>query len=110
MRSETTRRAAVQALDKLANGSSVPYLLVALRDPQGDVAFGAHRILVGLVPELGPVLPRAAFNTQQEQVAEAGAQWWPKHLQDLEEARWQAYRRRMDEEQRQMMQKMKLAK
>ena len=91
MRSETTRRAAIQALDKLADGSSVPYLLVALRDPQGDVAFGAHRILARLVPELGPLLPRAAFNVKQEQVAEAGAQWWPKHLQDAEEARYKAY-------------------
>jgi hypothetical protein len=110
MRSETTRRAAVQALDKLADQSSVPYLLVALRDPQGDVAFGAHRILARLVPELGPVLLRTAFDAKQEQVAEVGAQWWAKHLQDAEEARRQAYYRLLDEKQRQMMEKMKLAK
>ncbi len=110
MRSETTRRAAIQALGKLADESSVPYLLVALRDPQGDVAFGAHQILARLVSELGPVLPRSAFDARQEQVAEVGAQWWPKHLQGLEEARWQTYRRQMDEQQRQLMEKMKLAK
>ncbi len=110
MHSETTRRSAIQALDELADESSVPYLLVALRDPQGDIAFGAQRILAHLVPELGPVLSRSAFDAKQEQVAEAGAQWWPKHLQDLEEAGWQTYRRQMDEQQRQIMEKMKLAK
>ena len=110
MHSETTRRSAIQVLGKLADESSVPYLLVALRDPQGDVAFGAHQILARLIPELGPVLSRSAFDARQAQVAEAGAQWWPKHLQGLEEARWQTYQRQMDEEQRQLMQKMKLEK
>ena len=110
MRSETTRRAAIQALDKLASESSVPYLLIALCDPQVDVAFGAHSILARLVPELGPILPRSAFDARRGQIAEAGAQWWPKHLQALEEARWQTYQRQMDEEQRQLMEKMKLAK
>ncbi len=110
MRNETTRRAAIQALGKLADQSSVPYLLVALRDPQSDVAFGAHQILARLVPELGPSLSRSAFNARQEQVAEVGAQWWPKHLQGLEEARWQTYRHQMNEEQRQLMEKMNLAK
>ena len=109
MRSETTRRVAIQALGKLADESSVPYLLVALRDPQIDVAFGAHQILARLVPELGSVLSRSAFDARQEQVAEAGAQWWPKHLQELEEARWQTYQRQLDEQQRQLMEKMKLA-
>jgi len=110
MRSQYTRLAAVEALNKLADASSVPYLIIALRDPNGDVAYGAHHVLARLVPALGPYLPRATFDASRDQLAEAGVAWWVKHLQDAEEARWQAYRRQMDEQQRQMMEKMKLAK
>jgi len=86
MRNEATRRAAIEALDKLADQSSVPYLIIALRDPQGDVAYGAHQILARLVPELGPSLPRAAFDTSCDQLADAGVKWWIKHLTDAEKA------------------------
>jgi len=87
MRSQYTRLAAVEALNKLADGSSVPYLIIALRDPNGDVAYGAHHILARLVPALGPYLPRSTFDTSRDQLAEAGVKWWVKHLQDAEEAR-----------------------
>ena len=87
MRYESTRRTAIAALGKLADQSSVPYLLIALRDPQLDVAWGAHRILARLVPALGPAQERAIFNTNREQVAEAGAKWWSQHLRDAETAR-----------------------
>jgi len=87
MRSQYTRLAAVEALNKLADGSSVPYLIIALRDPNGDVAYGAHHVLARLVPALGPYLPRSTFDTSRDQLAEAGVKWWVKHLQDAEQAR-----------------------
>jgi len=87
MRSQYTRLAAVEALNKLADGSSVPYLIIALRDPNGDVAYGAHHVLSRLVPSLGPYLPRATFDASRDQLAEAGVKWWIKHLQDAEDAR-----------------------
>ena len=94
MRDQTTRRAAVQALNKLADQSSVPYLIIALRDPQLDVAYGAHRILARLVPALGPFQPRATFDASRDQIAEAGVAWWSKHLQDAEEARLPEFMRK----------------
>jgi len=87
MRSQYTRLAAVEALNKLADGSSVPYLIIALRDPNGDVAYGAHHVLARLVPALGPYLERATFDVSRAKLAEAGVAWWVKHLQDAEEAR-----------------------
>jgi len=91
MRSQYTRLAAVEALNKLADTSSVPYLIIALRDPNGDVAYGAHHVLARLVPALGPYLPRATFDAKRDQLAEAGVKWWVKHLQDAEDARYKTY-------------------
>jgi len=91
MRSQYTRLAAVEALNKLADQSSVPYLLIALRDPNGDVAYGAHHVLARLVPALGPYLERAAFDASRAKLADAGVAWWVKHLQDAEEARSKTY-------------------
>jgi len=87
MRSQYTRLAAVEALNKLADQSSVPYLIIALRDPNGDVAYGAHHVLARLVPALGPYLPRATFDASRAKLADTGVAWWIKHLQDAEEAR-----------------------
>jgi len=87
MRSQYTRLAAVAALNKLADQSSVPYLIIALRDPNGDVAYGAHHVLARLVPALGPYLERATFDASRAKLAEAGVAWWVKHLQDAEDAR-----------------------
>lgn len=87
MRSQYTRRAAIHAFNKLADQSSVPYLIIALRDPQGDVAYGVHRVLARLVPALGPTLPRETFDASRDKIADAGVAWWVKHLQDAEKAR-----------------------
>ncbi len=84
MRSEFTRGAAIKALDKLANESSIPYLLIAQYDPKPDIAFGAYKSLRRLIPTLGGAKARNLFEAQREALAQEGFDWWAKHLQDAE--------------------------
>jgi len=84
MRSEFTRDAAIKALDKLADQSSIPYLLLAQYDPKPDIAFGAYKTLHRLIPELGPAKLRGTFDAGRETLAQQGFDWWTKSLVDAE--------------------------
>lgn len=82
MRSEFTRGAAIKALDKLADQSSIPYLLLAQYDPKPDIAFGAYQTLHRLIPELGAAKTRASFDAGRDALAQEGLDWWVKSLRD----------------------------
>lgn len=87
MRSESTRSAAIKALSKLADQSSIPYLLIAQYDPKPDIAYGAYKTLHRLIPSLGQTKERALFEAQREALVQEGFDWWVKHLQEAETKR-----------------------
>ena len=79
MRSEITRRAAMRRLQQFADQSSVPYLLIALYDPQPEIAYDAYTLLHRLVPDLGAA---TASQWKNERVAQTKVafNWWQQHL------------------------------
>ena len=83
MRSEFTRQAAIRGLSQFADASSIPYLLIALYDPQPEIAYGAYTILHRLVPDLGAATP-TKWKIEREAQTKAAFDWWQKHLLDAE--------------------------
>ena len=83
MLSETTRRAAARGLEQFADASSIPYLLIALYDPQPDISFSAYTSLRRLLPELGAT-SRAQWNASHQAQTKAAFDWWQKHLLEAE--------------------------
>ena len=79
MKSEITRRAAMRGLQQFADQSSVPYLLIALYDPQPEIAYDAYTLLHRLVPDLGAA---SASQWKNERAAQTKAafDWWQQHL------------------------------
>ncbi len=83
MKSEITRRAAIRGLGQFADQSSIPYLLIALYDPQPEIAYGAYTILHHLVPDLGAA-SASKWKNEREVQAKLAFDWWQKHLIDAE--------------------------
>ncbi len=83
MKSEITRRAAMRGLEQFADQSSIPYLLIALYDPQPEIAFNAYTILHRLVPDLG-VATVNKWKTEQAMQTKMAFDWWQKYLSDAE--------------------------
>lgn len=83
MKSEITRRAAIRGLQQFADQSSVPYLLIALYDPQPEIAFDAYTILHRLVPDLGAA-SAGQWRTERAAQTKAAFDWWQQHLLDAD--------------------------
>ena len=83
MKSETTRRAAIRGLEQFADQSSIPYLLIALYDPQPKIAFDAYTLLHRLVPDLGAA-SADKWKTEQAMQTKMAFDWWQKYLSDAE--------------------------
>jgi hypothetical protein len=83
--SEFTRINAASTLNEngLANESSIPYLIMGLKDPepQGEVAYISHRLLHRFVPALGPPKDRSTFLKSDRQTEiRAVEAWWSGKL------------------------------
>ncbi len=83
MRSEFTRQEAIRGLQQFADASSIPYLLIALYDPQPEIAYGAYTLLHRLVPDLEAASANKWKNERAAQT-KAAFDWWQKHLLDAE--------------------------
>lgn len=77
-----TRRAALMHLQKLADRSSIPYLLLACEDPDFDVAYGAYQLLGTLLPEVGAPVIRKTFESERAKALEPFYAWWQDELLD----------------------------
>ncbi len=82
--SEWVRYRAATTLNqkRLADKSSIPYLIKALNDPgiQGQTAYLAHRMLHALVPVLGSPKDRNSFMASDRSIEIQAAQaWWESH-------------------------------
>lgn len=84
MRSEITRRAAARGLEQFADQSSIPYLLIALYDPQPEIAFSAYTTLHRIVPALGAAVSRTRWEKEREAQTKLAFDWWQQHLRDAE--------------------------
>ena len=70
------RRKAMVLLQKRADASSIPYLIMALRDPDQEVAYSAYRkvnLLAGLTTT---VQTAAQFSAKQKELADTIMEWW----------------------------------
>lgn len=83
MKSEFTRQEAIRGLGQFADQSSVPYLLIALYDPQPEIAYSAYTLLHRLVPDLGAATP-SKWRNEREAQTRLAFDWWQKHLLDAE--------------------------
>ena len=78
-KSKFTRRIAAQALNKWADGSSVPYLIVALYDPDHEAGWNSYLALRRFAREL-PNISRTQFEAQREVHSKAATQLWRDYL------------------------------
>lgn len=81
-----TRQAAMTKLETLADAASVPYLALALQDPDSGVAYGAYKTLHRLIPTLGTAKDKAVFGANRAGESQPIYDWWKdellgKHLQ-----------------------------
>jgi hypothetical protein len=84
-RSDITRINAIFALgdNKLADKSSIPFLMVALHDPepQGAVSYTAYCILHRLIATLGPPKDHETYlNSLRDEEIKAIEVWWVDEL------------------------------
>ena len=76
------RRKAMALLQKRADGSSIPYLIMALRDPDQEVAYSAYQ-KVNPLAALTPMVQTAAqFNAKQRELADTLLEWWHTKYDD----------------------------
>ena len=76
----TTRLKSVSLLTSEANRKSIPFLVLALQDPDNDVAFEAYKILHRLIPVLGLVKDAAFFNANRGVASQPVYDWWRDEL------------------------------
>lgn len=81
-----TRRVVAVKLSQTGNASSVPYLILALQDPDTEVAFTAYKTLHRLIPALGVPKTREDFDAYPAVMSQPVYAWWQdellgKHLQ-----------------------------
>lgn len=75
-----TRQEAVTALEKNADNSSIPYLILALIDPDTKVAYDAYTTLYRLIPALGTAKSQKEFDDNQEAATHPIYLWWEDEL------------------------------
>jgi len=78
--SEYTRRNAVGALRDIGDKSSIPYLMLALRDPQDDIAYNAYATLNRLLPRLGNLKTTIEFDAHRILLCAPYYAWWRREL------------------------------
>jgi len=74
------RRQAADALQKAADASSIPYLLLALHDPDDEVSFLAYRTLHRLIATMTPPTARPLFEAKREVYTQELFDWWRDEL------------------------------
>lgn len=74
------RRKTVAILEKRADRSSIPYLILALIDPDGTIAYRAYVTLHRLIPALGAAKSREYFETNREPAIRPIYIWWEDEL------------------------------
>ena len=80
-----TRRAAVARLAHIGDASCIPYLILALQDPDAQqpdvsVAYVAYKTLHRLIPALGPALGSDAFAADHDAATQPIYEWWTDEL------------------------------
>jgi len=75
-----TRRAVAVKLSQTDNVSSVPYLVLALQDPDTEVAFTAYKTLHRLIPALGVPKSHADFEADPAATSQPVYDWWRDEL------------------------------
>jgi HEAT repeat protein len=78
--STTTRKKAITLLDTLGNHNSIPYLLLALSDPDAEVSYRAYVILHKLIPISGPTISKMDFSLHRDAVLVSLDKWWRQEL------------------------------
>jgi hypothetical protein len=75
-----------QALEKVtasADRTSVPYLVLALQDPDPVVSYGAYVLLHRLLKALGPARTRPEFEANRDAETQPIYAWWQDELAGL---------------------------
>ena len=75
-----TRQEAMAALEKIADRSSIPYLLIAVQDPDTDIAYAAYKKFFRLVDGLGLGQIRQNFVADREAATKPLYDWWKDEL------------------------------
>jgi len=80
-----TRRAVADKLARLGDKISIPYLILALQDPDpqqdaGNVSYIAYKTLHRLIPALGPPETSTKFAASPESAKQPIYQWWQDEL------------------------------
>jgi hypothetical protein len=80
-----TRRAVVDKLARLGDKSSIPYLVLALQDPDAqapdvNVSYVSYKTLHRLIPALGPAEASGKFDANPEAAKQPIYHWWQEEL------------------------------
>lgn len=78
--STVTREKAMAELEKRADTSSIPYLILALYDPSEKVAFEAYTKLHQLIPKLPAAKDQVFFVAQRQKALLPVFDWWEDEL------------------------------
>lgn len=74
------RQKALTALVKRADRSSIPYLILALTDPDTIISYGAYITLHRLIPTLGIAADHGSFEANREATNRPIYHWWEDEL------------------------------
>lgn len=75
-----TRRIIAFKLSQTGNASSIPYLVLALQDPDMEVAYTAYKTLHRLIPSLGAVEGSDSFAASHAAATQPVYDWWRDEL------------------------------
>lgn len=75
-----TRQAAILSLQKLGDRTSIPYLLLALHDPNTTIAYTSYQILHHLIPVTGAANPESYFQAHRDDEVKVLYAWWQDEL------------------------------
>lgn len=78
--STKTRQKVLLRLKEIADKSSIPYYVLAVRDPDIEIAYGAYKILHEFIPELGQVENESVFKERRSTTIKPVINWWQKYL------------------------------
>lgn len=74
------RLKSVKRLMSKANKTSIPFLVLALQDPDADVAYLAYKTLHRLIPTLGATKSATVFSAKRTAVSQPLYDWWRDEL------------------------------
>ena len=76
------RRRAINALTATADKSSIPYLVLALQDPDTIVSYNAYKALHDILSLPGEVSEMADYDSHRGQEDKPIYDWWTNHLKE----------------------------